>query len=773
MILQSFTIKFGKSNIVLKGGCLTNISKINHTKALELKRHELHFICKESSNKKDVEKSILEMIKRKSTSVHFGLILFKWRRLLVTITISLVIIILINLLSIHSSLTFDLFSGNSGNNILNLQNIYIYSVLSIFIIVFLAFSPKIILGHFDNLIDWAKSRFSSTEHVKRRISRKIRLLLKTNNNITEIFIWNPLAKGDNSWIFSELLPVLLDSQVMVNIMIKNDEKNITLQKLSELGFDKYAYNNDKETSNIIEKQYFPVNLLPSWEQEFLQYFIFCSSLNLPDRWSKNSEMQHFVSRALAEIIFDLYSNKVFRLNNQKTTFEKFIERCINDYKYLIINETYNKQNLLLSPILVEVISPELRLETLKDDVINDLNKVSDKLYDPMGYLILLGLLNNESTISPRIIKFIKYFIINIKLSESYYLLSDYWYDINNVETISDGGYQQNIMQFFDVKTLNDFAVCFANSGMYDEAFEVYKTLENIYPAKTSIDIADILDSIGDYKKALEKLFEVDKNWVKNGIIEDDELILELFLNIAWVIVSGRFIEKKDLGYDYLQKTFDTLKKYPNKENYLNYLIRYYNTIANYYEWDERYNDAISNYEKALKLPGNIIRKSSLLVNHGIANRLLGNSLSDVSRKEQHYLKSRSNIKQGVKMKSSIGEKNQLPGSYHNLTETLLELSRVIENDSEKNDILLEAYQTASKGLNLLVELNSTKRKGRLISEKFIASTLLSIKGDNFNLEFQKKELQNWLEEEDENSYDYREVTQLLKRFKLNLISRTS
>ena len=101
-------------------------------------------------------------------------------------------------------------------------------------------------------------------------------------------------------------------------------------------------------------------------------------------------------------------------------------------------------------------------------------------------------------------------------------------------------HQQNIMEFFDVKTLNDFAVCFTNSGMYDEAFEVYETLENIYPAKTSIDIADILDSLGDYKKALEKLFEVDNNLLQSTKWFEVEIT---------ATKEGDFFYKKQIDYN--------------------------------------------------------------------------------------------------------------------------------------------------------------------------------------------------------------------------------
>jgi tetratricopeptide (TPR) repeat protein len=346
-------------------------------------------------------------------------------------------------------------------------------------------------------------------------------------------------------------------------------------------------------------------------------------------------------------------------------------------------------------------------------------------------------------------------------------MSRYWDHIAAGEDGEDDNFKLGPLQFMDVKTLGDLSACFVNSGMYDKALEVFSILENIYPAKIAIEIADLKDSLGEYREALEILLKTDAEWVRSGIVEDMGLILELYLNIAWVIVSGRFEDRKEEGYRYLEKTETILRKLPDTENYLLFLTRFYNTRANYHEWEENYLLAIENYEKALKLPGTILRKSSLLSNRGISERLIGKQCRDKAEQRKHFLSSRSNIRQAVKMKKSIGEKNQIPGTSHNLAETLLELARITEDREEKVSVLKEADAVTSAALAILDELNSQKRRGRLLAEKCIAHHMLGRLGEESHKMKIKETLDAWLLTEDKGSYDYREITRLLKQFGIN------
>ena len=60
------------------------------------------------------------------------------------------------------------------------------------------------------------------------------------------------------------------------------------------------------------------------------------------------------------------------------------------------------------------------------------------------------------------------------------------------------------------------------------------------------------------------------------------------------------MDKMDEGYLYLNKVDSYLNKLPNIENHIMYKTRYYNTLANYEERNEKYEEAIKLMENAKK-----------------------------------------------------------------------------------------------------------------------------------------------------------------------------
>jgi hypothetical protein len=118
------------------------------------------------------------------------------------------------------------------------------------------------------------------------------------------------------------------------------------------------------------------------------------------------------------------------------------------------------------------------------------------------------------------------------------------------------------------------------------------------------------------------------------------------------------------------------------------------------------------------------------------------------------------------MKKSIGENNQIPVAAHNLAETLIELTAITEDKDEKIKVLKEADRVTSQALDILDELNSHKRRGRLLAEKCIAHHMLGELGEASDAAKIKENLDAVLEKEDKDSYDYREITRLLEQFGL-------
>jgi len=764
-----FVLRSESSPIIIKGGFLNLASSLQYRELIQCNASDIHILMREDSSLDSFEKELTSRIRKRSFRSYVWLQLQNKLGSILTLVISLLVIIFLALLSIHGSLSYDLFSGGGSSNVFNFSGIYFYILLSLFILLFLVLSPRIILGDYDNLFEWANKRFSTGSRIKRRLSRGIDLLFRLHKEQKTIVLWNPMIAGMDSWACTYLIPALSMTDAEIEIMVRVDDKENIVQLLAEpdpdLRFEHKPFNAGEDV-----KQAYPYELLSVWEKECLHCLLFSSTINLPDTWSEEGPVEKtIVSRELSEAVYQQYESKFSTGGAEVTTFEKFLNRCIIDYGFIEQKADTRMQQLVLLHSISENERIQSVLDSISDTVKNNLGIVSGKLKDPLAQVILLSLTGANKDLDTRKIDLIQDFVRNVKRTEKYWLMNRYWAHISAKKMAVEGEYKLGILQFMDVSALKDLSACFVNAGMYADAFEVFCILENIYPARIAIEIADLKDSLGEYREALEILRKTDKEWVKSGMIDDRSLVLELYLNIAWVIVSGRFEDHREAGYQYLEKTYNILRKLPNTEDYILFLTRYYNTKANYHEWERNYDLAIENYEKALKLPGTILRKSSLLSNRGIAERLLGKAADDVSERRKHLLASRANIRQAVNMKKSIGEKNQIPGSSHNLAETLLELSSVMDEKEEKLSILQEADDVTAAALGILDELNSQKRRGRLLTERFCAHKLLSDLGEKSEKELIEPKLRSWLQAEDKTSYDYRETTRLLQRFGIDIL----
>jgi len=764
MLNNNFILRSENSNITIKGGFLKRILNSTYKSSFSKEKEPINFFMEESTKLDVFEIKLLKEIKKRSYYSYL-LLQFKNRKgSVLTFIISLIIITLIALLSIHGSMTYDLFSGSKSSNIFELDGVYLYLIISLIILLFLILSPKLILGEYNSLFDWANSRFSTNERIIRRLARELNLLHKVYRQDKILNVWNPLVAGADTWICNQLIPALSMMSFQVNILIKSDEKDTLLKTMKKNGLD------DLYTSQTIEddnkaKISFPFKLLSTWEKECMHCLLFSSNINLPEEWKENgTKLDVSISIELSERVYNIYAPKLSSKGSGHTTFEKFMNRCVVDYNYMSQNTDKRVQNfILLNTSLIKEIDYSL-MEAIRDTVKNNISSASTEIKDPLALVILMGLIGLDHALDTKKIDLVSAFIRNVKRLENYQLIRNYWKYISKEENSTTRKFKLGLLQFMDVQTLSELSVCFVNSGMYTNANEVFGILENIHPAKIAIEKADLKDSLGEYKEALQIILKANKDWVESGILEDKALILQIYHLISWVIVSGRFIDYKEKGYQYLAKTESILRKLPSTESYLLYLTRHFNTMANYNEWEENFELAIENYEKALKLPGNILRKSSLLSNRGTAERFLGNKTNDMVARRKHFLESKSNIQQAVDMKKGIGEKNQLPGTTQNLAETLLELARITEEKEKQIKILIDADRITSEGLDILDEMQSEKRRGRLLAKKYIAHHMLAEIGEKSEEVLIRKVLNEWMKKEDKESFDYREVMRLFNHF---------
>ena len=330
MLNNKFVLKSESSNITIKGGFLNRITYHSGKPASDY-RPDINFIMEESTSLEAFEMEMRAAIKTQSFYSYLVFLLKNRIGSVLTLVIALVVIILIALLSIHGSLTYDLFSGGESSNILDFNGIYLYLMLSLIILLFLIVSPRIILGEYNNLFDWANSRFSTNTRIIRRLSRELNLMHKVYGQDKELNVWNPLVAGTDTWICTQLLPALsmLSSQVI--IMIRTDEKDALLEIMKINGLEKRYTNQPIDQEDAVNRT-LPFHLLSTWEKECIHCLLFSSIINLPEGWKESGgERNIIISKELAERVYHLYSPKLSSRGSGHTTFEKFMNRCVFDY----------------------------------------------------------------------------------------------------------------------------------------------------------------------------------------------------------------------------------------------------------------------------------------------------------------------------------------------------------------------------------------------------------------------------------------------------------
>lgn len=763
---NSFTIKIENSPFLLIGGHLKNFSSFSKLVYFDkADNNDLVFHFREDTNKNQFNDILEAIIKERSFFSYLLLILKNKFGSFLTIFVSVLIIVFIALLSIHGAMSYEIFSGGESENIFNFQGIYVYGLISLLILGMLIFSPKIILGEFNNLLEWVDSVLSNNKQMTRRNENLVNLIIK-KRKIESIVIVNPFIQGRDSWIIEQVLPSLKKVNIPVKIFIKHDERQNILELFKKNNLFQISLLTDGGYNFRSNGEVYSIKLLSSIEKEYLSLLLFCSTLNLPKSWKNNKD--NYVSIELLETLNQLFGEK-YLSQNMNLTVNKFIKRCLFDYGYVSMNSGYKESKFVINPRLINQQFLKTDFSSLKDEISSNLNSIKNKLNDPYGILILLGIVSSGTEINPKRIELLEKFINRTYATENYGLFSEYWDNISVVNKSNSDMSELNILSYLNSETLLNLSQCFSNSGLYHDALSTYRILEIIYPVKAAIGIADTKENLGEYNDTLEILYKTEKKWIKSGIIENQDTLLELFLNIAWVIVGARFEKKKKNGYKYLQKSRDILDRLPNKSNYILFLSRYFNTLANYKEWDNNYEEAINCYEKALRLPGQFLRKSVLLGNRGTAKRLIGRSLiENPVEQEKYFLSSMMDAKQSLEMKIEIGEKNQIPISCHNLSETLIELAELANDLNKKREFLKKANDYALQGFEYLKKNNSTKKMGRLLVEIYISSILLSRIGDRIDSEKPLELLTTWFGSENVDSYDYCEVQKVLERFNIKL-----
>ena len=699
--------------------------------------------------------------------------------LLLLIPIALTVIF-IGFITVYGDLVINwAFLGENSMTVFGLPMNQAAIITGIIATMIIYFFPVIFSGEQEDFIRALNERFSSRDQLRKRLAATTRFL-KSREHVRSVEVWNPdLSNEELDWVERSLIPALFDARLEMTYHIRIDERHVLENYINGIVGKELIWEDlptgqdDGRTPDLITYEY-----LESWEKNMLAVYVFASTASLSDRWLtlKGTEsegvLNHVVSLRLVQFLITQFKKRLFSEKdlNRLISPELFASRCLNDYGILSPALSYNNDVWGLKKEIVEQELQKVKREMrfMSSFLQSELSEVTEFLDDPVAAIKLNEILEKSSIYDKSRLNAIRFFIEVTGKSEQYKIFKQYWHLI--IENPTDATeLNEDIYRIIGVEQLLELTIIFERAAMYKHALSALNYVETISPFKGKIGKARILEREGKFDEAVTSMIEIRDDWKSGKLQLTVESGVDLNLDIAWVIVSGRLEDYRTVGretcndaYKALQNKFDTIRD-------SNRTFRLLNVLANYEEWEQNPQGALNNYKKALQIPGiHQTKLSNLLVNKGIALR------------QMHSLEeSIVNIEKGVEMKSAIGDADQLPVALHNLAQTCIELAYATPEKATRIMHFSKANQHAAHGLQIQDRTGSIKKRGQLLAEKFVSEFELAKLGEPIeaNTAVSLQAVQDWLHNENEagkgSTYDCKvvmhELLSCLDEFKANTI----
>ena len=100
--------------------------------------------------------------------------------------------------------------------------------------------------------------------------------------------------------------------------------------------------------------------------------------------------------------------------------------------------------------------------------------------------------------------------------------------------------------------------------------------------------------------------------------------------------------------------------------------------------------------------------------------MIGKQKSALKESIEYLKKGVQLTSEGVYAKRVIGNEDQLPIALHNLAETCIELAYRLEDKAEKVEMFQQAFEHSNSGLGINHRIQSIKKRGQLLCERFLA-----------------------------------------------------
>lgn len=723
----------------------------------------------------DVQDALFELIRQRNWFYYVVLQLKKRiPSLLLLIPIALTVAF-IGFITVWGDLVINwVFLGGNDPTVFGLpmnESAVVYAVVAILIIYFF---PVLFTGEQEGFIQALNERFSNREVLRKRFGLLL-TFLREKEYVSTVEIWNPdLANEEHDWVGKSLIPALLDAQLAVVLHIRIDEQRLVenyFQKRVDtiLEWDEIPLEKIKETIHPIAYDY-----LETWEKSLLAVYAFASTANLPAHW-RNLEgnlndgvLTNVVSLPLVKTLVNRFKERLFSEEDlsKLISLDLFASRCINDYGILAPSLRYTSDVWTLAPSIIELEREEMEedMKFMTSYLQREIEDLQVSLDDPVAALRLSSIQEKESIYNEDRLTAIRFFVQVIYTSEQYKILKQYWNLVIGSDKESKD-MNEDVYRIIGVDLLLNLATIFERAAMYDNAYLALDYIERIFPFRGKVGKARIQERQGNFETAVLSMLSIRKDWQEKKIRLEDHSLIDLKLNIAWAIVSGRLEARRAEGRNVIEEAkallyskFDTIRN--NDQT-----IRLHNILANYEEWEGNPDGAILNYDKALQIPGiSQSGLSNLLVNKGIALRQMK------KLKEGAYYG-----EEGVTIKTAIGDADQLPIAQHNLAQTCLELAFSLSNQAARKVYFEVAAKHAQDGLKIQARTGSVKKRGQLLTEYFIAIFELAKwqQEEQYACSSALRQVQDWLQKEKEagrsETYDCRvvvgELLAMLKEFK--------
>jgi tetratricopeptide (TPR) repeat protein len=472
----------------------------------------------------------------------------------------------------------------------------------------------------------------------------------------------------------------------------------------------------------------------------LAIYVFASTATAPKSWQlsgslKEGVMRHVVSLRLVELLVFKFKDRLFSDDQLKQliSMDAFASRCLNDFGILqpCLENTNDVWQLHEQVVAQELNKALEEMKFMLSYMQIDIEYLATKLEDPAAALVLNAVQAQSSIYNHDRLEAIRFFVRTIQASEQYNILKQYW------PLVAQHTNTEDIYRILGQELLIDLATLFERAAMYRDAEMALGYIEHIFPFKAQIGLARLAERQGNFAHSEQILGEMIQGYETGKIPLSKNSYLDLLLNYAWTIVSGRLNSAKEAGEAALDKLQAGL--YSNYDELRNseQMIRYYNIKANYEEWNGRPEGALQCYDKALQIPGvQRAALSNLLVNKGIALRQL-----------QQLAEAAAFGEQGVAVKVALGDADQLPIALHNLAQTYL----LLVQQSQQVQQAAMALEHAQHGLAIQARTGSVKKRGQLLAERLVALDLLQAPAAERRAAWQA--LQDWMRGEIEAGRD--------------------